>query len=117
MKIINQFTDEAILSEIGHRITNRRIDFKLTQAELAKKSGVSKSTVERIERGASVQLSNFIRVFRVLDLLDNLDRMIPEVSFKPIDLLKQTRKNRVRASRKKAGKKEEGKGWQWKEDK
>ena len=113
MKIINQFTDDAILSEIGRRITQRRIDFKLTQAELAKKSGVSKSTVERIEAGASVQLSNFIRVFRVLDLLDKLDSIIPEVGSRPIDLLKQTRKSRVRAPRKKAA----STGWQWKEDK
>ena len=114
MKIRNQLTDEAILSETGQRVTNRRVDFKLTQAELAKRSGVSKSTVERIEGGASIQLSNFIRVLRVLDLLDNLDRVIPEPGSKPIDLLKQTRKKRVRVSGKKLEKKEEK--WQWKED-
>jgi transcriptional regulator with XRE-family HTH domain len=84
---------------------------------VAKKAGVSKRTVENIESGASAQMLTMIRIFRVLDLMENLDRLIPEPVPKPIDLLKQKSKTRVRASSKKSAKKKTTKTWQWKEDK
>jgi transcriptional regulator with XRE-family HTH domain len=116
MKMINVMTDEAILAEIGQRISSHRVELNMTQAEVAKKAGMSKRTVENIESGASGQMSNIIRIFRVLNLIENLDRLIPEPGLKPMDLLKQKRKTRVRASRKKTEAKGMGKTWKWKED-
>ncbi len=117
MKITNILADEAILAEIGQRIANRRVELNLTQADVAKQAGVSKRTVENIESGASGQMSTMIRIFRVLDLMENMDRLIPEAVPKPIDLLKQKNKIRVRASSKKSAKKKTTKAWQWQEDK
>jgi transcriptional regulator with XRE-family HTH domain len=77
MKITSILTDEAILAETGQRISNRRVELNMTQAEVAKKAGVSKRTVENIESGASAQMLTMIRIFRVLDLMENLDRLIP----------------------------------------
>jgi len=116
MKMTNMLTDEAILAEIGQRISSRRVELNMTQAEVAKKTGMAKRTVENIESGASGQMSTIIRIFRVLDLMENLDRLIPEPGLKPMDLLKQKRKIRIRASRKKTKKKGIGKSWKWKED-
>lgn len=117
MKIENILTDELILAELGQRISDRRIELNMTQAAVAKKSGVSKRTVENIESGASGQMLTMIRIIRVLDLMENLDRLIPEAVPKPIDLLKQKSKVRVRASSKKKEKKKTTKTWQWQEDK
>ncbi len=116
MRITNLLTDETILAEIGQRILARRIELNMTQAAVAKKAGMSKRTVERIEGGASGQTLSVIRIFRVLDLMDNLDRMIPEQGPKPMDLLKQKRKIRIRASSKSQESKPI-KSWKWKEDK
>ena len=116
MKITKLLTDEAILTEVGRRISSRRVEFNMTQADIAERAGVAKRTVERIEGGASAQISNIIRLFRALDLMMNLDRMIPEPGPKPMDLLKQKGKTRVRASKKKDKRKETGKFWKWKED-
>jgi len=115
MRITKLLTDEMVLAEIGQRISTRRVELNMTQAAVAKKAGMSKRTVERIEGGASGQTLSVIRIFRVLDLMDNLDRMIAEQGPKPMDLLKQKRKIRVRASSKSQ---ESGaiKSWQWKED-
>ena len=77
MQISKFLSDEVILAEFGERIARRRLDLSVTQAELAEQAGVSKRTVERIEAGSSAQMSSLIRVFRVLDLLPALDRMIP----------------------------------------
>ncbi len=98
MKISNLLTDDAILAEIGERVTRCRLDLQLTQADVAEQAGVAKRTVERIEAGASAQMSSLIRILRVLDLLPGLDRMIPEVSTRPMDLLKRKGKVRQRAS-------------------
>src|SRR3989337_163751 len=99
MKISKLLADDAILAEIGERVARRRLDLQLTQAEMAEQAGVAKRTVERIEAGASAQMSSIIRILRVLDLLPGLDRMIPEVGPRPMDLLKRKSKVRQRASR------------------
>ena len=116
MKITKLLTDEAVLTEIGHRISNHRVELDMSQAGVASEAGVGKRTVERVEGGASTQVSSIIRIFRVLGLMADLDRMIPEATPKPMDLLKQKEKIRVRASQKKKANKQAGKSWQWKED-
>lgn len=99
MKIRSQLTDEAILSELGSRLAAARLGRNLTQAALAEEAGISKRTVERMEAGAvATQLSGFLRVCRVLGLLDRLETLIPETRVSPIALLKQQGRKRQRAS-------------------
>ncbi len=112
MKLTKLLTDEAILAEFGERIARRRLDLSMTQAALAEQAGISKRTIERIEAGSSAQLSSLIRVFRELDLLSALDRMIPEVVPRPMELLKHKGKARQRASSRKKPDRAE-KEWSW----
>ncbi|MFQ5328890.1 MAG: helix-turn-helix transcriptional regulator [Thermodesulfobacteriota bacterium] len=100
MKITHTLADDAILTEIGKRVARRRLNLQLTQADLAEESGVSKRTVERIEAGASAQMSSMVRIFRVLELLPGLESIIPEAGPGPMDLLRQKGKVRQRASSK-----------------
>ena len=112
MEISKQLTDDVILDEFGNRLARVRLDQQMTQAELANQAGVSKRTVERIESGASAQMSSIIRVFRVLNLLQGLDRIIPEAGPRPMDLLKLKGKVRQRAS-KSRGKDQPEEVWSW----
>ena len=115
MKILDALTDEAILVEIGERLVRRRLEFNLTQAALAKEAGVSKRTLERVEAGATAQLTTIIRLFRVLDLLPSLDQILPESKPGPIEVM--TRKGKVRkraSSNGRVSKKEEK--WTWGND-
>lgn len=114
MIIDDALSDQAVLTELGERLSRRRIDRSLTQAELAREAGVSKRTVERSEAGESVQLGNFIRILRVLDLLPNLDSAIPAPQPRPMDLLRRGGRQRQRAS----GQVSDGerKAWQWADD-
>lgn len=103
MKIATQVTDEEILRELGERLTGARLERNLTQASLAEQAGVSKRTVERLESGeVATQLSGFVRVCRVLGLLERLDALIPEPMPSPIAQLKLQGRKRRRASGKKA---------------
>ena len=111
MKIENLLTDEAILVELGERLAQRRLKLQLTQADLAEQAGVSKRTVERIEAGATTQLSTLIRILRVLQLLERLEDLIPASGPRPMDLLKLKGKERQRASRRK--KPAAAEPWQW----
>jgi len=111
MKIEGLLTDEAILTELGGRLTQRRLEFQLTQEMLAEQAGVSKRTVERIEAGATTQMSTMIRILRVLELLDRLETLVPEAGPRPMDLVRLKGKARKRASGKR--KPTETGSWRW----
>ena len=91
MRFTSQLSDEAVAKEMGQRIAAARIAREMTQAQLAEAAGVSKSTVERLEDGASTQLDNLIRCLRVLGRLEALERLLPEPQANPIELLKRRR--------------------------
>ena len=44
---------ERMLDEIGKRVVSRRHELTMTQEELAKKSGLSLTTIHRVENGES----------------------------------------------------------------
>ena len=112
MKISPLLTDAAVLAELGERMARRRIDLQLTQADVAEQAGIAKRTVERIEAGASAQMSSIIRILRVLELLPDLDAILPEVATRPMDLLQRKGKPRQRAaSRSRADRQEQR--WFW----
>ena len=115
MKIKNALTDETILVEIGERLVRRRLEFNLTQAALAKEAGVGKRTLERVEAGATAQLTTIIRLFRVLDLLPKLDQILPESKPTPIEVMTRKGKVRKRASSSGRASKKEA-SWTWGDD-
>jgi transcriptional regulator with XRE-family HTH domain len=113
MKITKQVTDELILKELGGRLAKIRLDRNLTQAELATQAGVSKRTVERLEAGAvATQLSGFIRVCRVLEIVERFDLLVPEPVPSPVEQLKMAGRKRQRASAPKPAQ-PPSKKWQW----
>lgn len=91
-------TDDAVLARLGERLAQARLRRELTQRELAAEAGVGSTTVERIERGKSVTLANFVRVLRALDLLDELLQMAPEAALRPAELAQRAGRVRQRAS-------------------
>jgi transcriptional regulator with XRE-family HTH domain len=98
MRIDNYITDETLLRELGARLERARLERNLTQRELAEQAGVERKVLQRLERGESVRLASFIRVLRSLDLLDGLERLIPEPIPSPIELLKLRGRERRRAT-------------------
>ena len=98
MVIRANMSDDAVLEELGNRLQQWRLDLRLTQAELAEQAGIGKRTVERLERGASVQLVSLVRIFRVLGLMEALGELLPQSGPRPMDLLRLQGKRRQRAS-------------------
>ncbi|MEN8213266.1 MAG: helix-turn-helix transcriptional regulator [Pseudomonadota bacterium] len=115
MKISNLLSDEAILTEIGERMARRRLDLQLTQADVAEQAGIAKRTLERIEAGASAQMSSMIRILRVLELLPGMNQLFPETEARPMEALKHKGRQRQRASSSRASE-DHGEPWSWDED-
>jgi len=115
MKIESKVNDVGILRELGERLAGIRLERNLTQADMAEQAGVSKRTVERLESGeVAMQLSSFVRVCRVLGLIDRLDLLIPEPTPSPMAQLKLSKRKRKRASGKNAAA-AVSKKWTWSE--
>ncbi len=112
---INDLSDDAILKEMAARIAQYRLNQNKTQAALAQEAGVSKRTITRLEQGQSVQISNLIRVLRALQLIQNIEALIPSPAISPVQQIKMQGKQRKRASSKtnEPNKKEP---WLWGDD-
>jgi transcriptional regulator with XRE-family HTH domain len=113
MKIDSKMTDDALLRLVGERLSGLRLARNLTQQQLAEQAGLGLRTVQRLELGAAAtQLSGFIRVCRVLGLVENLETFIPPPAASPMAQLKQAGRKRQRATGKKTapGK---SKNWTW----
>lgn len=98
MKISNTLTDKAVMAELGKRLADTRLDRNLLQVELAESAGISTRTLERIEAGHSVQLTNFIRLCRALDLAGNFEALVPPIPISPIEQVKLQQRKRRRAA-------------------
>jgi len=98
MQFDKLITDAAVLVELGRRLERHRLERNWTQAELAAAAGVGQATVQRAERGQSVQMTSMIKLLRALGLLAGFDLAIPESIDLPIAQLERgQRKARRRA--------------------
>ncbi len=116
MKFTNTLADETVLQEIGQRVARYRLNQDKTQAALAQEAGVSLRTLARLESGDSVQASSLIRILRALQLLENLDGLIPSPAPSPLQQLKMQGRQRQRASSASTPTPEET-PWSWGDDK
>lgn len=93
-------TDERLLADLGARLKRMRLAHNITQTQLAEQAGISKSTIVRLEAGSvASQLSAFIRVCRVLGILDRFNAVVPEPTPSPMEQLKLQGRQRQRARR------------------
>ena len=94
-------TNNRIDTIIGQRIKQLRLDYNITQKELATTTGLSRVSISKIENGMGVNLSSLIEIMRGLRILENIDQVIPEKEISPIELIKLKNKStKKRASSK-----------------
>jgi transcriptional regulator with XRE-family HTH domain len=114
MRLSKQLSDQAILRELGHRLSAARLARNLTQATLAEEAGVSKRTVERLESGeVATRLSGLVRVCRALGLIDRLEALIPAAAPSPVEQLKLEGRRRRRASGRRQVVERRPRKWKW----
>lgn len=103
MRLDEIMTDAAVLAELGRRLERHRLERNWTQAELASEAGIGQATVQRAERGESVQMTSMIKLLRTLELLAGLDLAVPEAIDLPIARLEREQRARRRRARGRRG--------------
>jgi putative transcriptional regulator len=119
MHLEDLMTDAAVLAELGRRLARHRLARNWTQAQLAAEAGIGQATVQRAERGESVQMTSMIKLLRTLELLGGLDAAVPESIDLPIaQLEREQRKLRQRASgrRRQPAQPDDEQPWRWGEE-
>ena len=75
-------TENEIASHIAEAVKAYRLSPRgahMTQQELADKAGVSVATIKRFEKTGIITLPNLIALFRSLELLSNVEALVPKV--------------------------------------
>jgi len=93
------YSDAAILQQIGEFIKARRIEQNLSQDDVAGRAAISRSTLSLAERGENIALLNLLKILRVLDALYVLEQFKPQSVVSPLQLAKEEAKQRKRASK------------------
>lgn len=85
MKITEQLTDQALLTELGKRIMHLRTLRQFRQEDLAKRCGISRFALSRLENGdGGVRIEYFFAVLRQLGVLPRMESVLDEVRLTPI---------------------------------
>jgi transcriptional regulator with XRE-family HTH domain len=100
MEIDNFNTDQEVVAEIAARIRNLRLNDstnQMSQQALAKRAGISRSTVARFEQKGEISLMPLIAILRVMKLLPNINQLVPEnIALSPMQISKMKSKNVIR---------------------
>jgi predicted transcriptional regulator len=91
-------SDKAVLSELGSRVRQERLNQNTTQHALALHAGVALNVVRRLEGEYGCTLGALIKVLRALGKLDQLDSFLPEPGLSPILMARAQRRQRVQAT-------------------
>ena len=102
MDNIQWLSDRMILSGIGKKLKEWRLEMNLSQIDVAEQTELSLTTYLNFEHGKGGSMSNFMRVLRILNRLDSLEVFFQERPMSPILAQKIERgmKLRQRASKK-----------------
>ena len=107
----SESNDEALQRLLGSRLRGLRLNRNESQTELARRAGIGKATLQRLEEGRSGTIVTLLHVLRALDL-DNLDALVPAVENSPLADARGERQARLRARGRSASKAPPG-GWRW----
>lgn len=80
-------TPLQVQTELAERLRKIRKEKKISQSELASKSGVSLGSIKRFEHTGEIALASLLKLAHLFDKLDDFDAV-----FKPDDNLKEIEK-------------------------
>ncbi len=81
----NPKTPNDIAHELVEKIKQRRKKLKISQAQLATKSGVSLGSIKRFESKYEISLNSFIKILIALNLEQDLENLFTQKNYNSID--------------------------------
>lgn len=83
--LFNPKTPNDIAKELVEKIKQHRKKLKISQAQLATKSGVSLGSIKRFESKYEISLNSFIKILIALSLEQDLENLFTQKSYNSID--------------------------------
>ena len=96
--IADHLTNKEIMSLVGSRLRQRRLERNKTVDELAAHAGVNRKTILSLESGKDITFSSLIKILRSMNMLGVLEAAIPD-RLPGNEALTGSSKLRIRASR------------------
>ena len=88
----------AIMNQLGRQIKQMRLNKNITQTQMGRISGLSRSAISDFENKGMGSINSFVQILRTLEKLEILDHFITEAPISPIQFAKLHGKARKRAS-------------------
>jgi len=82
-------TTEEWEQEIGQQLRRLRLLRNIDQRTLAQRANVAVNAIKNLEHGKGATLKSLIRVLKVLDRVEWLNALQPEISISPLDMVKR----------------------------
>lgn len=88
MIVQSSSTNRDILELLAKRIKEYRLAARMSQRELAMKSGVGYTTISHFEQGKHINISlgNFISLLRCVGMEKRMEEILPELPVPPMAL-------------------------------
>ena len=83
--LFNPKTPNEIAKELVEKIKQHRKKLKISQAQLATKSGVSLGSIKRFESKYEISLNSFIKILIALNLEQDLENLFTQKNYNSID--------------------------------
>lgn len=80
-------TTEEIALQLAERTRELRLGNRWKRSTLARRSGVSESSLRRFEQTARISLENFLKLLSALGRLDEMDQLLEPPAAQSIDEL------------------------------
>ena len=84
-QFLKQKTPNEIAESLADKIKEHRKKLKISQNNLAKKSGVSLGSIKRFETKYEISLQSFIKIAIALDLDNDLENLFTQKTYTSID--------------------------------
>jgi transcriptional regulator with XRE-family HTH domain len=107
---MNERPVSTIAKEFGRQIEAFRLSRNLRQEDISKATGISRTTIVRIESGQGGTIDSLIRLLKALGAEDRLHMLVPDARLRPLDpRFDAPARQRARP----AGGTSEPKQWRW----
>ena len=94
--LISDFNPQELAKGIAARVKARRLELNLTQAALAKRSGVSLGSLQRFENKAEISLKSLLKLAVTLNATAEFKQLFTAVNYQNIKEVISEQKTKTR---------------------
>ena len=98
-----QHSDQELIAMWGRKLRSMRLEANISQADLARNTGMSRSSIAAIENGRNFSAESLISILRALNRIETLSFFLTEETprLTPMEIYRLEKKKRKRGGYKK----------------